>query len=137
MEDETISTIEKYVCELYGRKKQDKVNDARIQVFTDKYNKKNLNERLELVKKFDGSLIPPCKKVLLKKIERTCFVARRWRAATRSQEPTKSATESGWDLSDNYYEVKWFDGEATPKLLDVVVEDGEEVEFDDTDKGFS
>ena len=123
MEDETISTIEKYVCELYGRKKQDKVNDARIQVFTDKYNKKNLNERLELVKKFDGSLIPPCKKVLLKKIERTCFIARRWRAATRSQEPTESATEGGGDLS------YWFDGEATPRL--------EEDEFDDTGKGFS
>ena len=43
-----------------------------------------------------------------------------------------SPSEEGWNLEDGKYVIDWFDGEATPQLLDVVR--AEDQNIDDSDK---
>ena len=70
-----VSDIEKNFCVLYGKRKLDSVNDARFQIFCNKWQK----ERWKSVgnKSFDGSCMLPCKKVLTEKVKSTNFVARK------------------------------------------------------------
>ena len=76
IDENTISTIEGYVCKIYASKNICKVNDIRTQIFLKKYAKIKPEGRLNCVKKFDSSLIPPCKKVHLLKIKRVHLIVR-------------------------------------------------------------
>ena len=67
------NAIEMFVCTMHGTKKFDHVDDVRYQIFWDKY--KPL-ENLSNVEKLDGSMIPPCFKVLVKKMKRTRLINR-------------------------------------------------------------
>ena len=65
--------IEKYVCEIYTKPKLDSVNDARLEMFLDKY--KPTGEKLiSCVKKMDATLLSPCSSVVKEKIKRTFAV---------------------------------------------------------------
>ena len=82
-----VSDIEKFICALYGKRKLDSVNDARFQIFCDKYKKKDENQSVTKVKSFDGSRMPPCKKVLTEKITSTKFLARKWMTSVDALQP--------------------------------------------------
>ena len=116
--------MEKFVCVIYGMKKITSINDARAQIFFDKYKqKKKDGERLSFVKKLDGSALPPCAKVLMQKMKRTHFVARQWLSTTSSCAPVMSPEDHGWKLVDGGYKLFWFEGDASPRSLDVVCDD--------------
>ena len=78
VDENTISTIEGYVSKIYANKNVCKVKDLRTQIFWKQYAKIKPEDRLNCVKKFDSSLISPCKEVLLLKIKRAHLIVRRW-----------------------------------------------------------
>ena len=104
------NAIEKFVCTMYGKKKFDHVDDVRYQIFLDKYKPlKNLSN----VKKLDGSMMPPCFKVLVKKMKRTRLIARRLSYSPRPHMCNYSPPEERWNLEDGKYVIDSFDGEDT------------------------
>ena len=80
-----LERVEKYLCLLYRRKKDDSIDDIRLQMFLEKYKqfskKSSYNETVLKRKKLNGSSWPPWSKVLVQKIKRNMFVARRWRCS--------------------------------------------------------
>ena len=107
---------------MYGRKKCTNVDDARLEIFLQKY---KINTRTSM-KKLDGKILPPCSRILLKKIKKTQLITRRWLAATEQSPPPEIPENNGWELDDNGYKKVWFEGTATPNI--VVVMDSEEDE---------
>ena len=80
--------------------------------------------------------MPPCQRVLLQKIKRAKLVATRWYSAIRQFETNLSPLQYGWELTDGQYALKWYEGEAYPRTLDITIEDdvssnGDEDELDD------
>ena len=103
-------------------------------MFLSKYKPKNSDAALvKQTKAVDSTSLPPCFKVLIKKIKRTCFVAKIWRNATLALHDFDSPTSSGWDLQDGSYRIDWFDGDVAPRVIDVVrddtIEDGNLISF--------
>ena len=73
-----IVLFNEWTCLMYGRKKCSNVDDARLEIFLQKYKTNTTTS----VKKFDGKILPPCSHVLLQKIKRTQLITRRCLAAT-------------------------------------------------------
>ena len=119
-----VSDIEKFICALYGKRKLDSINDTRFQIFCNKYKTKDESQSVTKVKSFDGSCMPPCKKVLTEKIKRTKFVARKWMTSVDALQPVWCPSDFGWKLDDGKYTIKWYDGEVAPRCLDIVCTDG-------------
>ena len=92
-----LERVEKYLCLLYGKKTCDSIDDVRLQVFLEKYKqfskKGSKNETILKIKKLDGSSWPPCSRVLVEKIKRTMFVARRCRCSYMQFQPTSEPRE--------------------------------------------
>ena len=122
--------IERFVCTVYGKKKLSSVNDVRFQIFVDKYKVKKESQRITCVKKLDGSSLPPYSKVLLQKIRRTRFVARRWMSSTDPFGSQLPPLDYGWKLEDGKYAIHWFDGEIAPHSIDIIL--NEDTSDDDT-----
>ena len=122
IDENTIPTIKGCVCKIYASKNICKVNDIRTQIFLKKYSKIKPEDRLNCVKKFDSSLIPPCKEVLLLKIKRVHLIVRCWTSAIVTHSPDDKPEEFGWTFSnDSKYIIKWFEGPAVPRVLDVTI----------------
>ena len=62
--EETFSTVEHYVCTIYGKSKLKSVNGSRLDIFLKKYKSKSKDEGINCVRKLDGSSLPPCSRVL-------------------------------------------------------------------------
>jgi hypothetical protein len=77
---ETISSLERFVCLIYGEKKLTSANEARLEMFL-KMNKPKGDKPFSSVKGIDGSSLPPCASVLHQKILRSNYVANVWRSA--------------------------------------------------------
>jgi hypothetical protein len=124
--DENVKAIESFVCEMYG-KKRGSVNELRFGFFLAKYKpKKTTGNLVNQVKNMDFSLSPPCSKVLLEKIKRSTFVTSVWQHSAQAESPITNPTDFGWSLEDGRYVIHWFDGEAAPKIVDVVKEKTED-----------
>ena len=57
LKEETCLIIEKYVCEVYGKKNLEDTDEVQTQIFVEKYHQRDVNERLKFISKFDGSLM--------------------------------------------------------------------------------
>ena len=122
--DNTIAAIQKYTCFMYGMKKLKDINDVRTQLFLDKYKPKKDADRISCVKKLDGSSLPPCYHVLLQKLKRTNFVANQWISSTRPHPPEMIPLDYGWKDRNGLYGMHWFEGDTSPKSLDIVCCEG-------------
>ena len=116
LEQDNNEVLEKYVCQLYGQKKISDVN-VRMHLFFQKYQQKEDTERLSFVKKYDGCLLPPCRRVLKEKIKRTQLVARKWISSADAHPPNDDPEGFGWLLGDHLFHVKW------TLLLDIILKD--------------
>ena len=130
VDDEMKRLLEKFVCSMYGQKKLESVDDARLDIFLSKYKLKSDQEVITAVKKMDGSTLPPCAKVLYQKILRVNYIARMWRSATEVSIPDMDITEMGWCIDEHQYKIKWFEDEVGPKAIDIVCE-GNTIEADE------
>ena len=119
MEQDNNEVLEKNVCQLYGQKKNSDVNDFRMHLFFQKYQQKEDLDILSFVKKYDGSLVPPCRRLLKEKIKRTQLVARKWISSADAHPSNDDVEEFCWLLGGHKFHVEWYDGETTPKLLDI------------------
>ena len=104
-----------------------------LQMFLEKckqFSKKGSeNETILKIKKLNGSSWPPCSKVLVQKIKRTIFVARRWRCSNLQFQPTSEPCEHGRRLESNKYHNEWCKGQVCPRVIDIL-----EVDEADLDK---
>lgn len=82
----------------------------------------------------DGSAMPPCSRVLYEKIKRTALVASKWFSSTDPFEPAMSPPNHGWIFQDGKYKIKWFDGDAAPRSLDIILEDADDDDEDETEE---
>ena len=98
LSENTVEKLEEFVCRIYGKNKTKKVNNARTDIFLEKYRTKNVEDRLSNVKRLDGSMMPPCLKVLMQKLKRTHLITRRWASAAMANPPFDEPEESGWRL---------------------------------------
>ena len=109
-------------------------------MFRTKY-KTTDEQHLSEVKKMDASSLSPCQRVLREKIARTHYICRLWRSSIFSSPPAAPTPEtSGWNLEDNQYKIKWFDGDLAPKVIDISTsEEGNnnDLECDINDSGIS
>ena len=97
----------------------EEINDARTQIFLEKYSPKSEHERLTCAKKLDGSMLPPCQRVLMQKLKRVRLISRRWASSILAHLPYEIPKESGW-FHDDTYKISCYEGDATPPVLDVV-----------------
>ena len=121
LNEATVKKLEEFVCIIYGRKKCKSVDEARFEMFCEKYK----SSKISTAKKLDSGMLPPCSKVLRKKIERCKLISKRWMSSSLQEQPTEEPESSGWFLKDDQYHINWFDGEETPNILDIVGEDCE------------
>ena len=115
--------IESFVWQMYGRKKTNSVDHARLEIFLTKYKPKKGSVSLNQIqaKKLDSSIMPPCSKVLHQKIKRCIYVANIWKNSLRTKPTPHLPTSFGWTLDeDGTYCIKWFEGDVAPKIVEVV-----------------
>ena len=86
------STLEEFVCLMYGDKKFKKVNELRSTLF---------QQKLATV---DLISLSPCSANLSLHIDRACYVANMFRESKRLMMLLDDPVERGWDAND---EVKW------------------------------
>ena len=103
-----MKAIEKYVCSIYDKKNFEEIDDARTQIFLENYCPKSEHERLTCAKKLDGGMLPPCQRVLTQKLKRVRLISRRWASSILAHPPYDT------------YKISWYEGDATPPVLDVV-----------------
>ena len=89
IDDETLNILENYVCNLYGRKYESTVNEARYKIFKDTYEKKKNIP--------DLSLLPPCQESFKLHCSRACFIAALWRRSIHNQINAPSPVGRGWE----------------------------------------
>ena len=132
--DDIRKDIEKFTCKVYVRKKLTSINEVRLQIFLSKYkpNEKK-NKPIMDVKAMDESALPSCSRVLQEKITRTALVASRWLSSTEQFHSSMSSTDHRWMLEDGKYKIKWFDGAAAPRALDIIPDDAEILGSEDED----
>lgn len=116
--DHIISCLEKYVCSLYGKGKCSNVNEARQQIFWEKYNK---NKQI-----VDLSILPPCRESLGLHIRRANYVSCLWKRSLCAVVNPPNPSHHGWnsDLTILWTTVP-FPDDILPLLIDS--ETGEDV----------
>ncbi|CAH1173831.1 unnamed protein product [Phaedon cochleariae] len=133
--ENTFNTTEEYVCRMYGFKKINKVNEARVETFLKTYNISQNDDIFRLPKNnIDGSALPPCKIELHQHLLRTTYIANIW-AHAHLQVPTAlHPTDFGWKEKEGKFHFKWFEGEQLPSSLgDITINEDQTSPTDDNE----
>ena len=117
--EEDTQVLESFVCNMYGQKRFRSIDDLRLELFLKKY-KPNNDSLGDNVRKLDAASLPPCSRVLLKKLKRSSYIARLWRNCFNADPQDQDVLSFGWRMEDGHYNIQWFDGDAAPKIVDVV-----------------
>lgn len=120
--EDTCAALEIYVCALYGKHKQVKVDKARYLIFQQRYAPKKKSDPLERIKGINPSSIPPCCAVLMNKIKRANLVTTIWKNAALANPSTLNPESNGWFVDDGYYAIRWYDGNQVPQSVSAVLE---------------
>ena len=100
LSEDIIAKVEEYIALMYGKKKVASLNEARLEVFLEKYKPSGNEGRLGAVKKLDGRSLPPCRVVLLQKLRRTCLVANMRMSSSTPHPVPLNPTDYGLKLHD-------------------------------------
>ena len=74
------------------------------------------------MKRVDCGLLPPCRKVLTKKIQRSQMIARVWyNADTPNPNLNLDPLDFGWRKVGNSFYPQWYDGPALPSSADSII----------------
>ncbi|EFX78456.1 hypothetical protein DAPPUDRAFT_105253 [Daphnia pulex] len=130
--NDIITELDKFTCEIYGIKrninadKQPTVNDARYQMFCEKYGSKKEKLSLLKVKGIDGSSLPPSKSALEQQIKRANGLCSVWNHSYSFESQMFSPVGNGWvlhsDKNGERFSLHWFDGDMAPTNLDDILE---------------
>ena len=124
---ETFSTIEHYVCTLYGKPKLKSFNESRLDIFLNKYRLKSKDQVVNCVRKLDENSLPPCCRVLWQKVLRINYITGKQLSAWQQHPPSDSTEQSGWELANRNYKIKWSDGAVAPKIVDIISTEDDDV----------
>ena len=114
--DEVISSLQDFVCNLYGARKSIPLNKHRFNMVEKTYKpKSNAKCPFTNLKSIAGSSIPPCEAELMPHIDRSAFVARMWGSAY--QKDLEKTPENGWEYINNNFRFIWFNGDQMPNVL--------------------
>lgn len=116
--DEQVTIIERFLCKIYSRKHISDINEVRFDIFMNCYKPKKNGKPLEGLKKFDGSMLPPCKDVFVCKLKRTNQICSMWNNSTLIEPPFYSPLEHGWVLIGGKLQPQWSEGPQTPTSVD-------------------
>ncbi|KYN30246.1 hypothetical protein ALC57_00285, partial [Trachymyrmex cornetzi] len=120
--DESFNTIERFICHLYGLKKIDDVNRARIAIFYKTYTVSDTSQPFSLnVRNYDACNLPPCQSELRQHVLRTRYIASLWRSAHTRMLNDMSPTDFGWTNVNGKLEMSWFIGNQLPQAYEDVV----------------
>ena len=114
---EILNTLESFVCTLYGKSKIESVNIARYALFRQNSAPSSHCHPLVKLKHSDPSLLPPCKSVLTEKIKWANYVSSLWKNAHAATPVQWKAEDSGWELKNGHYVIKWFIGDQLPQEI--------------------
>ncbi|XP_030848031.1 uncharacterized protein LOC115918836 [Strongylocentrotus purpuratus] len=92
--DDLVSTLEEFVCKLYGMKEISKVNEARYAFFSMATRQEDM---------------PPNKDALMKHIQRANYQTAIWRRCLESQPDVPSPVGRGWQSVDGGLRIDWMD----------------------------
>ena len=118
--DDIKSIITSFVCQMYGRKKANSVDQASLEIFVTKHRPKKRSASLNQfqTKKLDSSIMPLCFKVLHQKVKQCIYVASIWLNTLRMEPTPHLPTSFGWTLDeDGTYCIKWCEGDVAPKIV--------------------
>ncbi|KAK7575726.1 hypothetical protein V9T40_012012 [Parthenolecanium corni] len=106
--EKTFELLEQFTCELYGQKRTQTVNKARVQLFHKHNSPKNTSNPFSGIRKTHPALYPPCQSVLRNKILRTQYICMAWNNAGNPNPQNMLKPEDfGWEISDEKYVPKW------------------------------
>eukprot|EP00794_Sanderia_malayensis_P015514 gene15514-17096_t len=112
--------LDTFTCNMYGKGRLHNIDEARTDIFMERYKVKRDDDPISCVKKLDGSMLPPCSRVLWQKFLRTYYAAKQWMSSTEATPPDVQPTDFGWKLDNGCYRLVWFDGETAPRSLEIV-----------------
>lgn len=118
--EDNFEIIQEYTCEIYGFKKIQDVNEARVAAFNKTYKFDNKEQFPTVIKNIDGSTLPPCQSELEQHLKRTGYISHLWRHSHLSVPIQFSPVEYGWEEVDNKYIFKWFEGDEVPQTVSEV-----------------
>ena len=75
------------------------------------------NNSMHKLKGVYPSSLPPCEAEMRQHIHRSAFVANMWADADQQTIDQHPATEDGWELINDQYEIIWFNGLQLPDTL--------------------
>lgn len=122
--EKTFTTLEKFVCQMYGVRNSSDVNLARFQLFSTAYQSKKVDDNFQkTLKNFDPSSLPPCKTELRQHLLRVRYVTQ-LRSNAYLKYPTSLSPETcGWSINDDKYELVWFLGDQLPSsVADIILQ---------------
>lgn len=119
---DSFNIIQSFTCHLYGLKKLNDVNQARIVIFNKTYKVKDKSQPFSLsIRHYDACNLPPCQSELLQQVLRARFIACLWSNAHNAKIIDLLPTDYGWKVVDGKYETIWFTGDQLPKAYEDVV----------------
>ena len=78
----------------------------------------------------DSSSLPPCSAVMLQTLKRTNYVCSIWLNAY-AHSPQFLPIESGWNLDNECYRIKWFEGKASPTTVTEICNDNQDSDLEE------
>ena len=115
IKETTLQKIEEFVCVMYGKKKSTTVNDARLDMFLNKYKPKE-DQIVNAAKTLHGISMPLCFSVLQEKIKRSDYISKVRMSSSLPHSPALLPLDYGWQLETNgQYTLLWYRGESFPK----------------------
>ena len=79
----------------------------------------------------EGSFLPPRASVVKQKTNRTNHTAGELLSSWTSHPPISNPLNYGWELSNGYWKVKWFEDDIAPASVELVTADESNVVDDD------
>jgi hypothetical protein len=101
--EDLVTSVNKFVCLLYGNTISTNVDDCRYRHF--------------ISGKYAGDALPPNSDCLKKHIEKANLQAASWSLTLTHQQNLPSAVDNGWKLIDGQLEIDWMTRAPAPDML--------------------
>ena len=151
---DTLISLEKFVCQVYGDKKCDSINELRHKKLVSKDRKKkkspvsseqqapekNLVDLYKKMKRSNPAALPPCYATFEQQAFRSNLVTNMWRQAPNTKLIMWDKTKHGYTILNGRCAVHWFNGDEVPDMTYSEPHEHEEdptTEFESSDESES
>lgn len=132
--EDMLTSLEKYVCHMYGSQRYTQVNKLRYDTFCKKNERQSSTGIIDSCGGIDMSLLPPCKASLDMHIRRVNYQVYIWVHSHVNYPQLPDEQMSGWNLNPDGIEFNWADGNIVPQeLIEVLCNRPLEQEISDSE----